>query len=90
MVMVAVALFIAPSSTRNEKASMPVKDDDGRVTNWIGIDFDITERKNAELESKNKVLELTRLNKALLKKDKELKKVTKLLEELTKNAIQNN
>jgi len=69
---------------------VPVKDPSGEVTNWIGIDFDITERKNGELELKNKVAELTRLNKVLEKRDNELKEVKSILEKLEKHQINSN
>lgn len=69
---------------------VPVKNPLGEITNWIGIDFDITERKNAERELKGKVAELTKTNKALSAKCKELDEVKVLLKKLTKNAIKNN
>lgn len=69
---------------------IPVKDLAGKVTNWIGIDFDITDRKNAESEMKNKVAELTKLNDILEKRSAELKEVKRLLEEVKQNQITNN
>src|SRR5690606_22759173 len=33
-----------------ESRAAPVRDSDGRVREWVGMAFDITERKNAEAE----------------------------------------
>jgi len=61
---------------------VPVKNEKGKVLNWIGIDFDITARKHAELEMQNKIDELTKLNALLKVRDAEMKELKKLLEEL--------
>ena len=61
---------------------VPVKNEKGKVTNWIGIDFDITTRKHAELEMQNKINELTKFNALLEKHGKEMKELKKLLHKL--------
>ncbi len=68
---------------------VPVKNEKGRVLNWIGIDFDITARKHAEQELHNKIDELTKLNALLEERDKEMKELKKLLENL-QHAIRSN
>ena len=67
------------SVTHCAYVGIPVKNEKGKVINWIGIDFDITERKYAELEMHQKIVELTRLNALLQKRDKEMKELKKLL-----------
>ena len=61
---------------------VPVKNKQGKVQNWIGIDFDITARKHIEMEMQNKIAELTKLNSLLEERDKEMKELKKLLEKL--------
>jgi len=68
---------------------VPVKNEQGKLLNWIGIDFDITARKHAELEMHNKIVELTKLNDLLQERDAEMKELKKLIEKLQR-TIQNN
>lgn len=49
----------------NELIISPVKDDGGNVTNYIGIQTDVTERVNARFALKQKTLELEQSNQDL-------------------------
>ena len=68
---------------------VPVKNEKGKVINWIGIDFDITTRKQAELDMKNKIDELTKSNALLGERESEMRDLKRSLHKLEERGQSN-
>ena len=64
---------------------VPVRDHSGKITNWVGIDIDITKLKQAEEKLQEKIRELETINELMV--DRELKMV-ELKEEIKRLKTQ--
>ena len=52
---------------------LPVRDENGEITNWVGMDLNITKEKILEKELKDKISELEKMNQMMV--DREMKMI---------------